>query len=182
MCLFIAGRRRWNKSNDREGEGNGGERQGWERHPIRFWNIYNDQKAITWDNTDHFSNLFSRPRIFSWLFLICSFRFSDSAVTTWWFIISGPLCWNWYNSANKHYFCAKQLFVVLIIPRTIWSKWLSLCDFYLVAITVCCKVILHSVVRPCWRYDGKYFLDSMWQSLRQLGRSFVKFCWVLGYY
>jgi len=39
------------------------------------------------------------------------------------FIISGPLCWNWYSSANKSYFCAKiYQFVVLIIPHTICSK------------------------------------------------------------
>jgi len=26
-------------------------------------------------------------------------------------------------------------------------------------------VILHGIVHLCWRYGGKYFIHSMWQSL-----------------
>jgi len=37
--------------------------------------------------------------------------------------LADPFWWNWYNSANKSYFCAKIFqFVVLVISRTICSK------------------------------------------------------------
>ena len=41
--------------------------------------------------------------------LACSLCPLADASSTWWFIISGPLCWSWYSSANKCYFCAKKL-------------------------------------------------------------------------
>jgi len=41
--------------------------------------------------------------------LECFFVYSriiPQTITIPLFIISGPLCWNWYSSANKRYFCA----------------------------------------------------------------------------
>ena len=60
-------------------------------------------------------------------------RERDFDRATWWFIVSGSLCSNWYSFANKRYFYA-EIFVVLIIGLSHRSayKWLSSCGLYLV--------------------------------------------------
>jgi len=63
--------------------------------------------------------------VFTWFYCVhlCLVPWVLKCKCTLLFIISGPIGWNWYSSANKRYFCAKiWLFVVLIIPHTICSK------------------------------------------------------------
>ena len=77
------------------------------------------------------------------------------------FIISGPLCWNWYSSTNKRYFGAEILvFVVLIIRHTICSEMTftvrSLpCKYCMSALCVHGTNLTH--LHACVKAKGSYF-------------------------